>query len=111
MKRGRPRKYATEEESKEAKRNRDVIYWHERRAKLRRQGLLPVRQVAPGPVNPHCEEIVRPPPEVLAERDARYDLISRMVYTDPTCSTPPSKYASHYYVTAWREQRRFARGR
>ncbi len=109
-KRGRPRKYATQEESAEAKRLRDITYWHERRAKLRSQGLLPVRQVQFGPVNPYCEEIVRPPREVLAERDFRYELISAMSAGEQHTSTPPIGYSAHYYMTAWRHQRRLARG-
>lgn len=99
---GRPRIYATEEERIAAKRIRDLQSWHRRKKQK-------PRQTMPGPVNPNCEEIVRPPPEVLLERDFRYEQISTMTATDVMMSQLPSSYAGAYYQMAWRFQRYFAR--
>ncbi len=63
----------------------------------------------PGPVNPASEEIVRPPIELLLERDFRFDMINEMSDGDQITGVPPRLYSSAYYLRAWKYQRHFAR--
>ncbi len=90
------KKYATYEDYLAAKRERN-------RAERRLDAEI-------GRIHGNDVEQPRPPPEVLAERDFRYELISAMSAGEQHTSTPPVGYSAHYYLTAYRHQRRLARG-
>ena len=98
--------------TREAKRAQDRAYQARKRAERRAERIaLGLYRLRGAPVHPDKIDDLPPPPEVLAERDYRRDLINSMGVIDPTCSTPPVEYAANYYVRAWRIQRSMASGR
>jgi len=99
--------YETAEEQAAARRARDrgykaKKYWAQKLASLGRlDGRAKLQDEA-------CEP--RPPPELVMERDFRFDLIAAMPSGEQLTSTPPRVYAGAYYRKAWHYQRRFAKG-
>ncbi len=53
---------------------------------------------------------VRPPIELLLERDYRLELLGSVSLSAMIGGDPPPSYSANYYNHAWRIQRRFARG-
>ncbi len=56
------------------------------------------------------DAVVRPPPELVAERDFRLGLLSLMSMSEQAAGNPPGAYAGAYYHRAWHFQREFAGG-
>ena len=86
------RKFATAEERAAAKRDRNrESNWRQRAARRRTMVRVP-------------PEDVPPPPEVLAERDLRIELMSRMPVMATHFGDPPPDYATCYADSAAQRQ-------
>ena len=100
------KKYFTDEERSAARRARDKgykakKYWAQQLIMAGPDGRVKLQEEA-------CEP--RPPPELIMERDFRFELISLMSSGEQISSIPPNAYSSAYYAKAWKFQRDFARG-
>ncbi len=93
------RRKAQNRESRERRRARDRLEEQQAR-KVRGYFVFHAPEDAP----------VRPPIELLLERDYRVELLGSLSLSAVISGDPPPSYSANYYNHAWRIQRRFARG-
>ncbi len=88
-------------------RNRVKINAYARAARARRLG-RPVRSY--DVVHQIQEVSIRPPTELLMERDFRIELNDGRSFSSQIMGDPPRSYSARYYQQAWTNQQAFARG-
>lgn len=107
MAKGRPKKYATAAARKAAYRIMNREAGKRWRHRTRQARIHPGLSFIPGSLE---IEAIRPPPEVLMEREFRVELLTSSTHS--ACARlmgdPPIEYSAAYPEHAYRQQRLFA---